>query len=58
MKTLLALYLVLTLLGYKVGLPPSERQIDIKDCEMWRYGDPEVLDWCLDNEPEIIRELE
>ena len=58
MKTLLALYVILSLLGYRIGVPVSEREIDIKDCEMWKYGDPEIRDWCLDKEPEIIRELE
>ena len=51
MKTLLALYVILSLLGYRIGVPVSEREIDIKDCEMWKYGDPEIRDWCLDKEP-------
>lgn len=58
MKIVLILYITLSVLGYKIGVPPSERQIDMKDCEMWKYDDPEILEWCLDNPtPEIIREL-
>tara|TARA_R100001082_G_scaffold110175_2_gene89366 strand:- start:567 stop:716 length:150 start_codon:yes stop_codon:yes gene_type:complete len=38
--------------------PVSERPIDVKDCTMWKYGEPETYEWCLEKPtPEIIREL-
>lgn len=59
MKIVLILYITITLLGYKIGVPPSEREIDEKDCTMWKYGEPETYEWCLEKPtPEIIREIE
>ncbi len=57
MKELLIVYLYLTLIGYKIGVAPSERPIDEKDCELWKYHDSQAYRWCLKrHEPEIIRE--
>ena len=59
MKTVLAFYLVLSLLGYKIGIPTSERELDEKDCELWKYEDPNSYKWCMfEHTPEIIREIE
>ena len=55
MKTVLAFYLVLSLLGYKIGIPTSERELDEKDCELWKYEDPDSYKWCMfAHTPEII----
>ena len=61
MKIALSLYLLLLLSGYKIGIPVSERALDEKDCEMWKYEQPETYRWCMfENKPEleIIREIE
>tara|TARA_R100001510_G_C7632868_1_gene191454 strand:+ start:645 stop:821 length:177 start_codon:yes stop_codon:yes gene_type:complete len=58
MKTVLVLYIILAALGYTISVPPSEREIDMKDCEIWKYDDPEILEWCLDNPTPEIRDME
>ena len=50
---------ILLLIVILYFLPESERPIDDKDCELWKYHDSQAERWCLqEDKPQIIRELE